>query len=152
MLAADGSCEGDAMRVLIAVDASEASRKVLDYVQQHRAMFRDAQLTCVYIDPPPPLRAVGAFGSDPGMPAVTPGEPQAMIEPALAALRASGMQFELTIREGEPGPEIAQIANDGSFDLVVMGAGKSGLLRRRLLGSVSKTVLRQSKVPVLIVR
>jgi nucleotide-binding universal stress UspA family protein len=33
-----------------------------------------------------------------------------------------------------------------------MGAGKSGLLRRRLLGSVSKTVMRQSKVPVLIVR
>ena len=44
-----------------------------------------------------------------------------------------------------PGAEV-------SPQIVVMGAGKSGLLRRRLLGSVSKTVLRQSKVPVLIVR
>lgn len=140
------------MRVLMAIDASEASRKAIDYVLQHRAMFRDVQLTCVYIDPPSALRAVGAFGADPGMPAVTPGDPQAMIEPALAALRDSGMPFELTIGEGEPGPEIAQIANDGPFDLVILGAGKSGLLRRRLLGSVSKTVLRQSKVPVLIVR
>lgn len=140
------------MRVLIAIDASEASRKVLDYVQQHLPMFRDARVTCVYIDPPPPLRAVGAFGADPGMPAVTPGDPLAMIEPALAAMRATGLPFDLTVREGEPGPEIAQIANDGGFDLIVMGAGKSGLLRRHLLGSVSKTVLRQSKVPMLIVR
>lgn len=140
------------MRILVAVDASDASRKVIDYLLQHRQMLREAQLTCVYIDPPPPLRAVGAFGADPGMPALPPGDPQALIGPVIAPLREAGCSMDLEVREGEPGPEITQIAADGDFDLIVMGAGERGLLRRKLLGSVAHMVLSHSTTPLLIVR
>ena len=140
------------MQVLVAIDASEASGKMVEYLRQHAALFANAQMTCVYIDPPSPLRAVGAFGADPGMPAVTPGDPQRVIAPVLARLRDGGFAPELLLREGEPGPEIAQIAADGGYDLIVMGAGQRGLLRRKLLGSVAHTVLNQATVPVLIVR
>jgi nucleotide-binding universal stress UspA family protein len=143
---------GNSMRILIALDASEASRKVIDYLLKYPAVFRGPQLEVLYVDPPPPLRAVGAFGADPGMPAVAPGDPQRVIDPVLARLRAAGFAPELVLREGEPGPEIAQIAADGAYDLIVMGAGQRGLLRRKLLGSVAHKVLNQATVPVLIVR
>ena len=140
------------MRVLVAIDASEASHKMVDYLVRHRAMFGAAQLTCLYIDPPPPLRAVGAFGADPGMPALTPGDPAALIDPVIEPLKAAGYALEVEVREGEPGPEITQVAADGGFDLIVLGAGVRGLLRRKLLGSVAGKVLTLSKTPMLIVR
>jgi len=140
------------IRVLVAIDSSEASHKVVEFLQRHRAMFGAAHLTCVYIDPPPPLRAVGAFGADPGMPAVTPGDPDVLIAPIVEPLRAAGYPIDLLVREGEPGPEIAQIAGDGDFDLVIIGAGKRGLIRRKRLGSVTTKVLNACAKAVLMVR
>jgi nucleotide-binding universal stress UspA family protein len=140
------------MRVLVALDTSDASRKVVDYLLQHRQLLRAAQITCLYIDPPPALRAVGAFGADPGMPALPPGDPDALLDSLVAPLRAAGFAPELEVREGEPGPEIVQIASDSDYDLIVMGAGERGLLRRKLLGSVAHTVLSHSTTPMLIVR
>lgn len=140
------------MRVLIALDASAASRKVIDYLLRHPSLLRDAQLSCVHIDVAPPLRAVGAFGADPGMPSLAPPDPEAMIEPVLAPLRAAFGSIELIVRSGEPGPEIAQIAADGNFDLVVLGAGRHGLLRRKLLGSVAAKLVEHCPTAVLVVR
>ncbi len=140
------------MKVLVALDGSDASRKVIDFLLAQADVFRAADITCLYIDPPPPLRAVAALGADPGMPASIGVDPQAVIGPLTATLREAGFRFTIECREGEPGPEIAQIASDGGFGLIVIGAGERGLLRRKLLGSVAHTVLNQATVPVLIVR
>lgn len=140
------------MRILIALDASAASRKVVDYLLKYPAVFKGPTLCVLYVDPPPALRAVGAFGADPGMPALPPGDPDAVIGPVIEPLKAAGYALELEVREGEPGPEITQIATDGAYDLIVMGAGERGLLRRKLLGSVAHTVLSHSTTPMLIVR
>jgi len=140
------------MRILIALDASDASRKVVDYLLKYPVVFKGPQLSVLYIDPPPPLRAVGAFGADPGMPALPPGDPMAVIGPVIAPLTAAGYSVAIEVREGEPGPEITQVASDGQFDLIVMGAGERGLLRRKLLGSVAHTVLSHAGTPMLIVR
>ena len=140
------------MRILVALDGGEASRKAVDYIVQHAALFRAAQLACLYVDPSPPLRAVGALGADPGMPASTPGDPLDVIEPVIEPLKAAGYAVDLEVREGEPAPEIAQVAADGGFDLIVLGAGVRGLLRRKLLGSVANKLLKLSRTPMLIVR
>ena len=67
-------------------------------------------------------------------------------------LRAAGYAPRVIVREGEPGPEVAQIAEDGGFDLIVMGSGARNTLRSRLFGSVTDKVLDRSHLPVLIVR
>ncbi|BDG10260.1 universal stress protein [Anaeromyxobacter paludicola] len=52
---------------------------------------------------------------------------------------------------GMPAGEIARFAEDGHFDLVVLGThGRTGL-RRVLLGSVAEEVVRRCAVPVLTV-
>ncbi|WP_406656268.1 universal stress protein [Methanolobus sp. ZRKC2] len=60
--------------------------------------------------------------------------------------------FEAVVLEGHPGPEIVKFAEEQEIDLIVMGTlGKRGL-DHFLLGSVAENVIRNSKVPVLVVR
>jgi nucleotide-binding universal stress UspA family protein len=141
------------MRILLAIDGSELSRHAVDYVIKHRdTLARGARITCVFIDAPPVLRAVGAFGADPGMPPIPPVDPRELVAPHMQALRQAGFDPELLVREGEPGVEIAQAATEGEFDLIVMGTHGRRLITRALLGSVANKVLMSGTVPVLLVR
>jgi nucleotide-binding universal stress UspA family protein len=141
------------MRILIAIDGSELSRHAVDYVIKHRdTLALRAEITCVFIDAPPVLRAVGAFGTDPGMPPIPPVDPAQLVNPHMEALRAAGYAPALQMREGDPGVEIAQAAGEGRFDLIVMGTHGRRLLTRALLGSTANKVLQSGSVPVLLVR
>ena len=56
------------------------------------------------------------------------------------------------VAEGNPTEELLRIATESRIDLFIMGSvGKSGL-NRFLLGSVAEKVVRNSKVPVLLIR
>ncbi len=141
------------MRILIAIDGSEYSRKAIDYLLAHRELLgARPQLACVYVESPPPLRMVGVLGADPGMPSVAPVDPQAIAQPGLDALAQAGLTAELIVREGDPGLEIAQVACEWKADLIVMGSHGRGLFRRTVLGSVANKVLSSCNVAVLIVR
>jgi nucleotide-binding universal stress UspA family protein len=141
------------MHILLAIDGSELSRHAVDYVIKHRdTLGRDATITCVYIEAPPVLRAVGAFGADPGMPPIPPIDPQKLVSPHIDALKAAGFSPALEVREGDAGVEIAGAAADAKCDLVVMGTHGRRLLTRALLGSVANSVLQSGTIPVLLVR
>ena len=60
------------------------------------------------------------------------------------------ISFEF-LEETVPGEQIVAYAEDHGCDLIVMGSRGLGALRG-ILGSVSSHVLRQAKVPVLIVK
>lgn len=141
------------MRILLAIDGSELARHAVDYVISHRdTLARDAEIACVFVEAPPLLRAVGAFGADPGMPPAPPVNPEELLAPQLKALREAGFEAALIVREGEPGVEIAQAATEGRFGLIVMGTHGRKLITRALLGSVANKVLSSCTVPVLLVR
>lgn len=55
------------------------------------------------------------------------------------------------VRVGRPADEIIRRANEGGYDLIVMGARGRGAATSFLLGSVSHGVLNQSPAAVLIV-
>jgi nucleotide-binding universal stress UspA family protein len=65
---------------------------------------------------------------------------------------ASGVEVKEVLLEGHPSTEILNFAENNNIDLIVMGTlGKTGL-DRFLMGSVAEKVVRNSKVPVLVVR
>ncbi len=65
---------------------------------------------------------------------------------------AAGVEVREVLWEGHPSTEIITFAENNDIDLIVMGTlGKTGL-NRFLLGSVAEKVVRNSKVPVLVVR
>lgn len=141
------------MRILLAIDGSEHSHKAVDYLLAHPELLGGrTEITCVFVETPPPLRMVGALGADPGMPPLPPIDPAAIVAPLLEKLRAAGLAVELVVREGDPGLEIAQLACERRADLIVMGSHGRGLFRRAVLGSVANKVLASCDVAVLIVR
>ena len=141
------------MRILLAIDGSELSRHAVDYVIKHRdTLALHAAITCLFIDAPPVLRAVGVFGVEPGIPSLPPVDPLKLVSAHIDALRAAGFEPTLLVREGEPGVEIAHAAAEGNFDLIVMGTHGRRLITRALLGSVANKVLSLGNVPVLLVR
>lgn len=58
----------------------------------------------------------------------------------------------LHVRVGDPARTIHQVAIDMDGDLIVVGHRHHGLVDRLVLGSVAETLLRKSKVPVMIAR
>jgi nucleotide-binding universal stress UspA family protein len=66
--------------------------------------------------------------------------------------KEAGVPAESKIVEGNPADDIIKTAEEGRADLIVMGGmGKTGL-EKFLLGSVAEKVVRNSKIPVLVVR
>jgi len=65
--------------------------------------------------------------------------------------RKSGVPIEMKVLDGHPASEILRVAEETPMNVVVMGSiGKTGLAKF-LLGSVAEKVVRNSKVPVLVV-
>ncbi len=67
-------------------------------------------------------------------------------------LRAKGVRVRTMVRRGEPAHEIRGGAREAGAELIAMTThGRSGL-GRLLFGSVAEAVLRQSEVPVFLMR
>ncbi len=65
---------------------------------------------------------------------------------------AAGVEVKEVVLDGYPSNEIIDFAENNNIDLIVMGTlGKTGL-EKFLIGSVAEKVVRDSKVPVMVVR
>jgi nucleotide-binding universal stress UspA family protein len=59
---------------------------------------------------------------------------------------------EILIKSGDPAETIVETAKEQTCDLIVMGTHGRGGLADILIGSTAKKVVRQSAIPVLVVR
>jgi nucleotide-binding universal stress UspA family protein len=59
---------------------------------------------------------------------------------------------EILIKDGAPAEIIVQTAKKQNCDLVVMGTHGHGVIADILIGSTAKWVVRQSPIPVLVIR
>ena len=59
---------------------------------------------------------------------------------------------EILIEPGAPAETIVQTAKEQNCDLIVMGTHGQGGITKVLVGSTAKKVVRQSAIPVLVVR
>lgn len=77
---------------------------------------------------------------------------QEILEKAKENLSAGSIAFTEKTVWGEPANEIIQEAEQGNYDLIVIGSRGLGEIKSWLLGSVSQRVVRHCKRPVLLVR
>lgn len=74
------------------------------------------------------------------------------LEGVAKGLRDQGMTVNTAVTQGQPADEIADFVEKNKVDLIVMAThGRSGV-GRWVFGSVSDRVLREARVPVLMVR
>ena len=140
------------MKILLAVDGSEYTRKMLDYVRTNAGLFDPSHTFMLFnAQPPLPPHARSALGST-VVHDYHQDEATKVLEPALAALSAQGIKAETSWKVGQVGDTIAAVAKEGGYDMIIMGSHGHGSLARLVMGSVTTQVLAQCGVPVLLIR
>ena len=139
------------MKILIAVDGSVFGVKALDYVLGHSTMFGQSSLALIHVAQPLPLHAAATVGPE-TVAAQYAHEHDEALRTAREHLRAAGRDASEMLKIGNPGVMIAQEAEEGGHDLVVMGSYGHGTLVGLLLGSTVRKVLAACRNPVLVIR
>jgi len=140
------------MKILLAVDGSPFTKKMLAYLVTHPELFGAHNAFTVFTATAAlPPRARAAVGAD-----VAHGyyeEEAAKVDsPVLTFLSRHGITPEVMHQIGPAGELIAKAASEGGFDLVMMGSHGHSALGNLVMGSVATQVLAHCKVPVLLVR
>jgi len=134
--------------VLVPFDGTPQSRAALTFATEE---WPDASVTLLYVVDP----VTAGFTQR-----ALPGSSEAWYENARETARERfdearelvGRPVETRIEVGSPARVIVDAADEAAYDLVVLGShGREGV-SRILLGSVAEAVVRQSPVPVTVVR
>ncbi len=134
-------------KILVAIDGSDASihaaRTALEL-----ARATHAELTLAHIVPPTFVPAEVPFSVQSWIEeAVKAGE--RLLEETARELGAPCQQVNVT---GSPAERLAELADAGQFDLVVVGSKGRGAVSRVLIGSVTDRLVHICQRPVLVVR
>ena len=140
------------MKILLAVDGSPYSKKMLAYLATHDGMFSPANEYVVFtVQAALPSRARAAVGKE-VVESYYADESEKVIAPVTKFLMRHGIDAKSSWKVGAAGALIAKLAEDGKFDLVVMGSHGHGAWANLVMGSVATQVLAHCTVPVLMVR
>jgi nucleotide-binding universal stress UspA family protein len=140
------------MKILLAVDGSDYTNRMLSYLLAHKEWANAGHaFTVFYAVLPVPHRAAAFAGPDLAH-GYYEDDARVVLEPVRALLAEHGIEARFEHRIGHPAAEIAAFAQKGNFDLLVMGSRGHGALANLVLGSVATKVLASCTVPVLLVR
>lgn len=147
-------------KVLLAVDGSEASQKVVEWALQAYQDLPETSFTVFYVKPPllngiaygvpyldysyakeNEVTDIHQFGEDRKTPAYEVFEKF-----------PDHHRVAYRIGQGIEAIEICELAKVDHYDLIVMGSKGHGIVSSVLLGSVSAKVLHHAHCPVLVVR
>ena len=129
------------MKILLAVDGSTYTKKMLAYLATHESLLnKDNNFTVLTVHLPIPARARAAVGKD-IVEDYYKDDAEKVLAPIDKFLARHGIQAKSVWKAGNVGETIANYAEAGKFDMLVM-----------VLGSVATKVLANCKTPVLLVR
>lgn len=144
------------MRILIAIDDSQFSEAIADFVRNH-AWGKVADIVVLHVQEP---LLVGSYLSllpsplieDIKSKAVEEGKKRlAWLADKLTSILPTAT-IETRLLEGSPQEQIIECAREWKADLVVVGARGKSSAQRMLLGSVSQAVCALSPCSVLVVK
>lgn len=140
------------MKILLAVDGSSYTKKMLAYLTTHNELFStNKEYTVFTVQAALPPRARAAVGKD-IVAKYHLDEAEKVLAPVTKFLLRHGIDAKSSWKTGHAGESIADMAESGAFDLLVMGSHGHGTLVNLVMGSVATQVLAHCKVPLLLVR
>lgn len=142
------------MNILLAVDGSPYTERMLTYLSSHQTLFAPSQhYTVLTVQPPLPLppRARALVGKG-VLEQYQQEEAEKVLAPVAKFLLQQGLDAKIRWEVGHVADTIASFADNGKFDLLVMGSHGHGTLGNLVMGSVTTAAVARSKVPVLLVR
>jgi nucleotide-binding universal stress UspA family protein len=140
------------MKILVAVDGSAHTRRLIDYLAAHPEWGGGTHhYTVVHCVPSVPPGAASMLSAN-DLKAYYDEEAENVFGPIRAAMQQKDLKAEFVSRIGHAGDTIAKMAENGGYDLVMMGSHGHGAFGKLVLGSVATRVMAQCRVPVLLVR
>ena len=140
------------MKILLAVDGSSYTKKMLAYLTTHDELFGASNdYSVLTVQPALPPRVRAAVGKE-VVDSYYAEETEKIMAPVAKFLAHHGISAKIDWKVGPAGETIAKFADEGKFDLLIMGSHGHGALGNLVMGSVATQVLAHSKVPVLLVR
>ena len=140
------------MKILLAVDGSAYTKKMLAYLTTHEELFgAHNSYTLLTVTPQLPPRARSAVGKE-MVDTYHREEAEKVLSPVSKFLARHGIEPKTLSKVGHAGEIISKAADSGQFDLLVMGSHGHGTLGNLVMGSVATQVLANCKVPLLLVR
>ena len=140
------------MKILLSVDGSSYTKRMLAYLVTHDEVFHtNNEFTVLTVQPPIPNRARAAVGKE-VVDNYYSSESEKVISPVYKFLLRHGIDAKTVTKVGQIGETIGKFADDGKFDMLIMGSHGHGTIVNMVMGSVATKVLANSKTPVLLIR
>jgi nucleotide-binding universal stress UspA family protein len=140
------------MKILVPVDGSRYSQEAVRFIASRKSLLgRDPQISLVNVQFPIPPHAERVIGKD-ACNAYYKEEADKVLSPALAALKDAGVDAVRSLCVGRPSEKIAQMADEGGADLIVIGSHGHGSLAGLVLGSTAHETLARTRRPILLLR
>lgn len=140
------------MNILLAVDGSTSTQRLLEYLVVHDTLFGSAhRYTALYVVPPVPV-AIAKQVARPALVRLCVAAAERVLEPVERFALQHGLRLQTRHVVGAAGAVIAEVAAGSAADLVVIGSHGHEHELGVPYGSTTGRVLASCRVPVLIVR
>ena len=136
-------------RILVAIDGSDWSNRAFAKALELAALA-GAELTALAVEGPLPAYAA-TIGEVEEVKHEKDNFFSALAAEARASASEAGIEIDVVVRPGHPADLISQVAEEGEYDLIVLGH-RGHFVRDRLLGSTADRVSEHAPCPVMIVR
>lgn len=139
-------------RAVVALDGSPVAEAIIPFILEIAGPL-DMEVVLVRVNRPiPPEVIEGSRHVLVEDPETSRVDAEEYLAPVAVELRKKGVRVRTQVRRGQPSEEIVQAARDIGADLIAMTThGRSGF-GRLLFGSVAEAVLRESRLPVFLMR
>jgi nucleotide-binding universal stress UspA family protein len=140
------------MKILVAVDGSPFTKRMLAYLAAHDEWLGTHQIyTVVTVVPPVPARAASVLSKE-VLESYYNDEAEKVFGPIRSFFSQNGLNAEFVAKHGHAAETIAALADEGKYDLLLLGSHGHSALGNLVMGSVATKVVAQCGVPVLLVR
>ena len=140
------------MKILIAVDGSAYTKRMLAYLAAHDEWFGPKHsYTVIHGVLAVPHRAAAFVGQN-VVREFYESDAELVFRPIRAFFAQQGLEASFVHTVGHVAQSVADLAEEGKFDLVVMGSRGHGDIANLVLGSVATKVLAKCSIPVLFIR
>jgi nucleotide-binding universal stress UspA family protein len=140
------------MKILVAVDGSAFTKRMLAYLAAHDEWLASShQYAVINVAPQIPPRARAVLDPE-VVKDYYADEVEKVFKPIRTFFNRHGIDTRYIAKNGNAPELIAKEATSGRYDLLIMGSHGHGTLGTLLMGSVTMRTMSLCKLPVLIVR
>lgn len=131
-------------KILVPIDLSSSTQLQLDFASSLARQY-GAAVSLVHVHESPHHFAGGSFVDAPA-----PDTSQIAAEFKQVRLPESSTPAEHVLLAGNPADEVVRLADEGQYDLLILGShGRTGLARV-LMGSIAESIVRRVRCPVIV--